>query len=111
MCHTIISDKPVIVSIVSKFIIDNIPTNTQVHNNSSSLSLFLSYRPIIKPKVYVYLLLYFSTLRDALLANITKGHAYVHSVTCDTEFTLNQQTPRIVWMREDGRALAEQVMF
>ena len=32
-CHTIIKDKPVIVSIVSKFIIDNIPTTTQVHNN------------------------------------------------------------------------------
>ena len=55
MCHTIISDKPVIVSIVSKFIIDNIPMTTQVHNNSSSSSLFPSYRPTLKPKVYVYL--------------------------------------------------------
>ena len=71
------NNKPVIVSIVSKFIIDNIPTTTQVHNNSSSSSLFPSYRATLKPKVYVYLL----SLRDALLAYITKGHApYYHRV-------------------------------
>ena len=78
-CHTSISDKPVIVSIASKFIIANIPTTTQVHNNSSSSSLFPSNRPTLKPEVYVYLLLYFAGCAPYFY--ISKGHApYYHTV-------------------------------